>query len=85
MKKGRSKPERLLEEIIKLDHVQFFGICKILDIKIFKDEEKGKDAEPKTFYELWSEMCDVINDMNRTRRRNLAKLVYAATKEEKEE
>lgn len=95
MKKGKNKPERLLEEIIKLDSVQFLGICKILGIDLYKNEKEiekldDEGAESikthvmaKDFSEIWIELCDVIGEMNRTRRRNLGKLVYAATKKEK--
>ena len=39
---------------------------------------------PREFYEIWCDVCDIIGEMNRTRRRNLGKLIYAATKKDKE-
>ena len=37
---------------------------------------------PREFYEIWCDVCDTVDDMNRTRRRNLGKLIYAAAKKE---
>lgn len=91
MKKGKSSPERLLKEISKLDDpVQFIGVCKILGIDVYKKNEEDSDEgacamEPKNFYELWNEVCDIVEHMNRTRRRNLGKLIYSATNEKDEE
>lgn len=89
MKKGKSSPERLLEEIVELDSVQFLGVCKILGIELYRKDNEGAPAEEvktKDFSELWTDLCDTISSMNRTRRRNLSRLIYAATKgkEEKE-
>ncbi len=47
------------------------------------NEETNATEEPKDFYEIWDEVCDVIAEMNRTRRRNLGRLIYPATKKEK--
>lgn len=83
MKKGRNSPENLLKEIVKLDSIQFLGVCKILGVNLFEINESDKD-KPRNFDEIWIDLCDVVENMNRTRRRNLGKLVYAATKKEKE-
>lgn len=97
--RGKNSPEKLLGAISKLDAVEFLGVCKILDIGLFnkniKDEgeyEEGgraieradSKAEPRTFEEIWEEMCEVVWSMNRTRRRNLGRLVYAAIGKDKE-
>ena len=89
MKKGKNSPENLLIEIVKLDSIQFLGVCKILGIELFdKDDSnidsKKIDAKPRNFDDIWLDLCDMISEMNRTRRRNLGKLIYAATKKEKE-
>jgi hypothetical protein len=89
MKKGKNSPERLLEEIVKLDSIQFLGICKILGVKVYKknvqSESTDEGAEVKNFNEMWEEVCDIIGSMNRTRRRNLGRLIYAATKGKEED
>ena len=45
--------------------------------------EEPKLPDPRDFYDIWIDVVDVINQMNRTRRRNLGKLIYPATKKEK--
>ena len=45
--------------------------------------EEPKLPDPRDFYDIWIDMVDVIHQMNRTRRRNLGKLIYPATKKEK--
>lgn len=99
----KNSPENLLLEIIKLNPIEFLGICKIVGVDIMKqgeatvedvteaDEEGGQavanmklEVEPRNFYDIWEDLCDELEKMNRVRRRNLGKLVYAATKKEKE-
>lgn len=99
----KNSPENLLSEIIRLDPIEFLGICKIVGVDIMKqgeptvediteaDEECGRpvahmklEVEPREFNEIWEDLCDKLEQMNRVRRRNLGKLVYAATKKEKE-
>ena len=45
--------------------------------------ERPKLSEPRDFYDIWIDVVETISKMNRTRRRNLGKLVYPATKKEK--
>ena len=105
MKIGKYSPENLLREIVKLDPVEFIGICRVLGVKAYKtddievenvEEDVEEDVEcaraktnaivtpePRDFNEMWDELCDKIDGLNRTQRRNLGALVYAATKREK--
>ena len=78
MKINKYSPERLWEEILKLDPVEFLGICKIIGVDIYKE-----DKQPRDFYDIWNDVCEIINQMNRKRRRTLGELIYAATKKEK--
>lgn len=55
------------------------------------DEECGRatgqvnvEIEPKEFADIWNDVCDAVYALNRTRRRTLGQLIYAATKKEKE-
>ena len=99
----KNSPENLLLEIIKLEPIEFLGICKIVGVDVMKpisttvediteaDEEGGRpvahmklNVEPREFNDIWEDLCDKLEQMNRVRRRNLGKLVYAATKKEKE-
>ena len=67
------------------------GSFKISDIEnVEEDSECGRaighanvEVEPRDFYDIWSDVVDTVSEMNRTRRRNLGKLIYPATKKEK--
>ena len=47
------------------------------------NEDANATQEPRDFYAIWNDVVDTIGEMNRTRRRNLGKLIYPATKKEK--
>ena len=93
----KDKTEKLMREIAKLEPEEFLGVCKILGIKLVDIEEYAeenveenveggqskKEAKPKEFTQLWGEVCEKVNALNRTQKRNLDKLVRAATKEKK--
>ena len=88
--RGKYSPENLVREILKLDPIEFLGICKICGVDVYEDVECGQaneDADatqPRDFADIWVDLCDTIEAMNRVRRRNLGSLIYAATKKEKE-
>ena len=88
--RGKNSPESLVEEILKLDAIEFLGVCKIIGVNVYEDvecvqanEDDDATPNPRDFYDIWEEVCDTIGAMNRTRRRNLGKLIYSATKKEK--
>ncbi len=87
--KGKNSSEKLLIELLTLEPIEFIGICKIIGVEIYKEINMEKDddstvhMEPREFYEIWCDVCDTIDSMNRTRRKNLGKLIYAAAKKEK--
>ena len=92
--KSKNSPESLIVKILELDPIEFLGICKICGVDVYEDVECGQandDANatqeamhPREFTDIWSDLCDTIESMNRVRRRNLGRLIYAATKKEKE-
>ena len=92
--KSKNSPESLIVKILELDPIEFLGICKICGVDVYEDVERGQandDAnatqeamQPREFTDIWSDLCDTIEAMNRVRRRNLGRLIYAATKKEKE-
>ena len=89
----KDKTEKLMREIAKLEPEEFLGICKILDVKLVdieedveEDVEGGQskvEAKPRDFTDLWDEVCEKVNALNRNQKRNLDKLVRAATKGKK--
>ena len=89
--KSKYSPESLIAKILELDAIEFLGVCKIVGVDVYKDvecgqaEEGGQELPPsRDFVDIWSDLCDTIEAMNRVRRRNLGRLIYAATKKEKE-
>ena len=92
--KSKNSPENLIVKILELDPIEFLGICKIVGADVYEDVECGQAnddvnatqeaLQPREFADIWSDLCDTIASMNRVRRRNLGRLIYAATKKEKE-
>lgn len=92
--KSKNSPENLIVKILELDPIEFLGICKIVGVDVYEDVECGQAnddtnatqeaSQPREFTDIWSDLCDTIESMNRVRRRNLGRLIYAATKKEKE-
>lgn len=92
--KSKNSPESLIVKILELDPIEFLGICKIVGVDVYEDVECGQanddtnttqeGSHPREFTDIWSDLCDTIEAMNRVRRRNLGRLIYAATKKEKE-
>ena len=97
--RSKYSPENLVEKILELDAIEFLGICKICGIDVYEEnvEEDVECGRPnddtnttqaalqaREFADIWSDLCDTIEAMNRVRRRNLGRLIYAATKKEKE-
>ena len=88
----KDKTEKLMREIVKLEPQEFIGVCKILGIKLVEEgdvEENVEGGDPKVeskarpFEDIWGDLCEKVNSLSRTQRRNLDKLVRAATKEQK--
>lgn len=79
--------EGIVRKISKLEPQEFIGICKILGVQIYREEERT-DEEGKVKMEiivrpaedLLQEVIDKVGQLNRTRRRNFNKLLRAATK-----
>lgn len=88
--------EKIVKMIVKLEPEQFIGICKILGVELVKDigqpqytvdsEEEKVSAkvevpvEVRPAEELIKEVIDKTIALNRTQRRNLTRLLKAATK-----
>ena len=82
---NKNSAEKILKEIIKLNAIEVLGICKILNIQIYEEENvEGAQAlengTPRKFEDIWGELCEKVWNLNRVQRRTLGKLVRAATK-----
>ena len=95
---GEDKGVQLIRKVLELDPIEFLGICKILGVETvitgntFNSSEstvEGGPAKvtvevtPRPFEDIWSDVCDKIDSLNRTQKRNLNRLLKAATKKEK--
>ena len=80
--------KRIVERICKLEPQEFMGICKILGVKIYEEIDKGEEkeklnVEARPAEKLIEEVIEKVVELNRAQRRNLDKLLKAATKGEK--
>ena len=67
--------EKIARLLIKLEPVEFLGICKVVDVR-----PSHEDGDAHDFDDLWAELIDKIDALNRNRKRNLYLLVRAAVK-----
>jgi hypothetical protein len=88
--------EKIVKMIVKLEPEQFIGVCKILGVELIKEngqpqytadseEEKASakievSVEVRPAEELIKEVIDKTIALNRTQRKNLTRLLKAATK-----
>lgn len=83
--------KELMDMVRKLEVEEFFGICKILGIELFEEDVEGgcpseaveKDNFKKTPRDggvIIGELIEKICGLGRVQRRNLKKLLKAATK-----
>lgn len=71
-----SKSNEFLEDIAKLEAVEFIGLAKLLGVKLLEGEGENEKLRP---------MGDIVDDimvkfskLNRNKRRELKKIVRAA-------
>lgn len=73
---GKFKTENIVMEISKLQAEEFIGVCKILDVDLIDDNDV-----PRSFIDIWAEVIVKIEKLNRTRRKNLLRLLRAANED----
>ena len=90
--------EKIMKRVVKLPPEQFLGVCKILGVELVQEvgqpqytvdsEEEKVNAkmevpiEVRPTEEIIEEVIDKIAALNRTQRKNLYRLLKAATKGE---
>lgn len=67
--------ERIIRQILKLGPVEFLGVCEVLHVR-----PVDEDGHERPFEDIWDELCDNIDKLNRIQKRNLNLLVRAAVK-----
>jgi len=71
-----NKSSEFLEDIAKLEAIEFIGLAKLLGVELLEGEGESEELRP---------MGDIVNDimvkfskLNRNKRRELKKIVRAA-------
>lgn len=72
---GRYSPEKIMEEVLKLEMEEFLGVCKILGVRLTEEDES------RDFDLIWIDVCDKVGGLDRTKRKNLMKLLRAANED----
>lgn len=93
MFENKNSAENIVMNILKLNAIEFLGVCKIIGVEIYSTEtseaeyaEGGRanvnvELHARPFEDIWNDVCDVIDSMNREEKRKLNRLVNAALKE----
>lgn len=95
---GEDKAVQLIKKVLELDPIEFLGICKVLGVSIYETSIENGTVESveggrakgvvnasvtvREFADIWVDVCDAIDGLNRTQKRNLNRLLKAATKKE---
>lgn len=69
---GKYSVEKCVQELIKLEPEEILGAFKIIGVQLMNGDE------PKEFFQLLGEAIGLIEKMNRTKRKNLLRLLRAA-------
>lgn len=77
MSKDLARLDIFAQYLLKLDVVEFIGVAKMLGVEVVKDLNDFEDSG-KEFSELFEEMVDNFNALNRRKQRNLLKIMKKA-------
>lgn len=72
--------KRFQYQLLKLEIIEIIAVAKILGVPLTKDEE---EKEPFSFEEIYEMMLLKYDELSRVQRKNLDKLLAAATKKER--
>jgi hypothetical protein len=71
-----SKSNEFLEDIAKLEAVEFIGLAKLLGVKLL--EGKGENEKLRPMGDIVNDIMVKFSKLNRSKRRELEKIVRAA-------
>lgn len=74
------KIKSFIYAIPKLTAIEFIGICNLFKVKILDE-----DANPRDFGDLLEECIDVFEHLNKTKKKEILKLLKEIQKEKKME
>ena len=80
--------EQLIKMIPQLEAVEFMGLARLLKVKLVTEKdlnaEKLEDKyEPREFTDVFAEMLEKFEKLNRARKREILKLIKVASSKEK--
>lgn len=68
--------EKMMVEISKMDLFTFFGLCRILKVKLY-DKSNGA---AKPFYDLFDGVMAAFNQLDKTKQKEIYKVVRDANR-----
>lgn len=71
-----NKSNEFLEDIAKLEAVEFIGLAKLLGVKLL--EGKGENEKLRPMGDIVNDIMAKFSKLNRNKRRELKKIVRAA-------
>ncbi len=72
--------ERFQRQLLQLEPVEFIGVARILGVRLFNPDT----IEPIPFEELFIRVLEEYKKLARRQRKNLDKILRAATKKEED-
>ena len=70
-----------LQRVLMLETVEFVGVARILGIQLIIEDE-NKEKNPRSFEVVLKDMLSKYATLSRRQRKNLMKIICAATKED---
>ena len=75
MKKEKTINQNFMELLIKLEAVEFLGLCKFLGVKLMEDS-----GSPRDFTDLLSDLMEKFQNLSRPRQRELIRILKKVNK-----
>lgn len=66
--------DKFITLLVNLQPVEFMGLARVLKVRLYTDEET---REPREFEDVFAEVLERFNKCNRTRRREIIRLIKA--------
>ena len=63
---------KLVDSISKMEPIEFIGLARLLGVKLISADEGGA---PREFVDVLTDIMEKFNALNRTRKREILKLV----------
>ena len=67
--------DKFITLLVNLQPVEFMGLARVLKVRLYTNEE---EREPREFEDVFAEVLERFSKCNRTRRREIIRLIKAA-------